>query len=203
MDYHSRRVALTFAIAACSGVAGCAGTEYHTVQATASDDSTDGIRYYDPAPFVLVYTDGKGGLNSSLIYLPDTTQKRVIKPYAVVAKNEASFSFDKGILTSAKNIVDETILPAAVLDAATQIATEALKNADTAGPVSSEAQIPPPALFRVFVASDGSIRLRGSYGADENGATREINITIVPQPKKDDAGAEDKKNDQTQGAAKS
>ena len=44
---------------------------------------------------MLVYPDGKGGLVSDLRYLPDTTRLRVIKPYAYLASNEITFTFQE------------------------------------------------------------------------------------------------------------
>lgn len=168
-------------------LAGCAGTTYGTIPNSgnpaqadaeaAADAAADGIRYYDAAPFVLVYTDGKGGINSSLVYLPDTTRKRLIKPYAWAAKNHSTIHFKDGVLTDAKAVVDETVLPLAVIDAAKQIALKGL--AMDGGGGGSSLQVPPPALFRVFVDPKGNVRLRGGYGTDADGNVREIDVTVV------------------------
>lgn len=45
------------------------------------DEDARGIRYYEGAHFLIVYTDGKGGLKAGLKFLPDLTRKRSIDPY--------------------------------------------------------------------------------------------------------------------------
>jgi hypothetical protein len=165
-------------------LSGCAGTHYYEIsEQTTTDDSTvDGIRYYEPAPFILVHTNGKGGLTATTLWLPDTTRVHVVDPYAWFAKHDATYGFTNGVLTSAKSEVDETIIPLKLIEAAKAVALAA---ADAARSKPS-ASIPPPALFRV-VASGGKVYLRGGYAGDANGAYRDISIT-VSDPAKPAAG---------------
>jgi hypothetical protein len=66
---------------------------------------------------LLVYTDGKGGLVSKVLYLPDSTKLRTIKPYSYGAVNNTTLKFDKGRLLQAKAVVDETAIPSATISA--------------------------------------------------------------------------------------
>src|SRR5687767_1988988 len=54
----------------CALLIGCAGNTVKTLPyiaqptaAKAEDAKVDGIRYYEEAPFILVYSDSKGGLH--------------------------------------------------------------------------------------------------------------------------------------------
>jgi hypothetical protein len=157
---------------------GCAGTKYATESPSIGQASeVEGIRYYNDAPFVLVYSDGKGGLSSSLIWLPDTTKVRILRPYAWASKNNATYKFNNGVLTEAKSVVDETIVPAAVLTAAKDIVLARFPNADAAGAQPGTA-IPPPALFRIVVDANGDVLLRGAYGKDKNEKELDVNVTV-------------------------
>lgn len=142
-------------LALCAVVSGCAGITAKVLDETA-DKSDTGFRYYDTSPFLLVYTDGKASVESKLLYLPDTTKLRTIKPYNFGAKNDATFRFDKGRLIQAKAVVDETIIPNAVLAGLEKMATSKIKafanNADG---------VPAPYLFRIVVKEDGKWDLQG------------------------------------------
>ena len=115
---------------------GCAGTIVQPIRYGDSagapgiaDDAAGGIRYYETAPFLLVYSDGKGGLQSQILYLPDRTRMRSIDPYAYFASNEATLVFDHGILTQGKTVVDETLVPKAIVGVLEKAATAALAGA--------------------------------------------------------------------------
>src|SRR5882757_10510461 len=118
-------------VAGLSGtwLASCAGVNYQTirtygtgdpkaVEANTADIAADGIRYYEQVPYLIVYSDGKGGLKSQLLYLPDTTRKKVVHPYAWMANNNLVLTFDKGVLTEGTQTIDETIVPKAAVEAA-------------------------------------------------------------------------------------
>lgn len=162
----------------------CAGSKYATLHGDGDADDFQGIRYYESAPFVLVHSDGKGGLTAQFLWLPDTTRVRVVRPYAWLAKNNATYTFSNGVMTSAKNVVDETIVPAAVISAVKQVALARLPTADSgAGP--STRTVPPPALFRIVSAPDGRVLLRGSYGVDEDDREIDINVTVSEPDKRE------------------
>ena len=132
--------------------AGCAGLDAH---APGDGDTVKGFRYFDTAPFLLVYTDGKGGVISKLMYLPDTTRLRTIHPYAYGAKNEVTLKFDKGRLTQAASTVDETVIPMSVISGLEKIAVARL-NAS-----APRRGIPAPYLFRISTDELGNWQLKG------------------------------------------
>jgi len=142
-----------------------------------NDDDASGIRYYESAPFLLVYSDGKGGLVSQLVYLPDLTQKRVINPYAYLAANNSTLTFDKGVLTQGKVIADETVVPKALIGVLQQSAAASIGRSFNAAGGAPSPQLPPPQLFRI-VLEKGQARLVGGPGLDSKGAVRLIDVTI-------------------------
>lgn len=165
-------------------ISGCAGTDvarvsdvtYHTA-GKYTDEQADGIRYYDTAPFLLVYSDGNGGLTSQLLFLPDLTQKRVIKPYAVLASNTSTLTFVNGVLTQGKAEVDETLVPKALVGALEKAATAALAGTLNAAGRTPTAQLPPPQLFKIVIKGE-TAQLIGGPGVDMNGKLRLIDVTV-------------------------
>ena len=150
---------------------GCAGI--YSKQVTPTSDKEDtGFRYYETSPFLLVHADGKGGLESKLLYLPDTTKMRSIKPYNFGAKNDVTLKFDRGRLVQAKAVVDETIIPNAVVSALEKVAIANIKagNGDAPG-------IPAPILYRIIADDKGVWKLEGEPATDINGAPVIIKFT--------------------------
>jgi hypothetical protein len=153
-------------------LSGCAGLSVGPVK---DDNSARGYRYYQPAPFLFVRSDGKGGLSSEIIYLPDTTQKMQARPYAVLASNDATLSFSNGMLTAASITADETVVPVAFLDALTKVAGAAIA-ADQ--PKSPQATAPVPYLFKIIVRT-GSIELKGGPALGPDGVSKAtISVSI-------------------------
>ncbi|MDC8757056.1 hypothetical protein [Janthinobacterium fluminis] len=143
-------------------LAGCAGVEVQSIPDAAADAAATGLRYYDTSPFLLVYTDAKGGLRSELLYLADTSKKRAIRPYSYAAANDATLRFDHGRLLEAKAVVSEAAIPLGVLAALEKVAVAGSKGANAAD------QIPAPYLFRI-VKKNGSWKLSGGQALDLNG----------------------------------
>ena len=109
-----------------------------------------------------------------------------IEPYswAVFAKNDASFKFDKGVLTQAKSTADETVIPQAMVTALKTAAIAAMAAANTAKP-AEVGEVPAPYLFRIDVRGD-TVSLDGAERIPDA-----VSVTLVPQPKKP-AAAPDK-----------
>lgn len=165
MDKVMKSIALPLA---CAIFAGCAGLEMKDIQSPADEKAYEGFRYYDTSPFLLVYTDGKGGLKSELLYLPDTTKKRSIRPYAYGAKNDTTLKFENGRMVGAKSAVDETVLPMAAISALEKLATSLAKAAN-----AGNADIPPPYLYRIRF--DGSNwTLSGGQAIAANGQPQTV-----------------------------
>jgi hypothetical protein len=144
-------------------ISGCAGLDMHTISNNEADESEHGFRYYDTSPFLLVYSDNKGGLTSKLLYLPDMAKKRSIKPYNYLASNNTTLKFEDGRLTSAKAVVDETVIPTAILTSLEKIATSSIKAAN-----AGKNEIPGPYLFRI-VKKDTKWVLAGGQALNTGG----------------------------------
>jgi hypothetical protein len=147
---------------------GCAGIDSKSLDSKTDADDR-GFRYYETSPFLLVFADGKGSLESKLLYLPDSTKKRSIRPYNYGAKNDATLKFDQGRLVQAKAVVDETIIPGAVIQAMEKVA---LANITAAN--GGKDGIPAPVLYRILGDDQGGWKLV----TDQN--SRSIVIKFVP-----------------------
>lgn len=156
---------------------GCAGITTKPLSKDPSKAASDpGIRYVQDAPFLLVYSDGKGGLNSDVLFLPDTSQKMSVHPYAVLASNKTTLNFTKGVLTSQKTTVDETIVPKAVLSALETAAGAAIKAAFNVPGERAQTELPAPFLFRILVDGE-TTSLVQALGPDGQ-ALAPIRVTV-------------------------
>jgi hypothetical protein len=155
------RVMLVACLALALVLAGCAGIDVTTIGTDAARDaSARGFRYYQSAPFLFVASDGKGGVTGVIKFLPDTTQKMSIRPYAFASSNETTLTFDGGVLSGASTVVDETTVPSAALDALAKVLTAAARASLAAPDVVDDATVPVPYLFRIVQKGD-TIELRG------------------------------------------
>jgi hypothetical protein len=134
--------------------AGCAGVQVGPVPDDQADRRATGFRYYEPAPYILVYTDNKGGLVSKVVFLPDLTNKMSIRPYNYLSSSNVQLSFENGMLVSSESQVDETVLPKAVIAAAEKAA--AAMAGFNAPPVRGN-KIPAPYLVKIVIAKDSVI----------------------------------------------
>ncbi len=147
----------------------CAGLSGRTLATEQEDKQARGFRYYDSSPYLLIYTDNKGGLNSEFKYLPDLTKKREVRPYQFLAKNEGTLTFEEGILTGAKTEGDGTAVPKAVISALETAAKTALAAADRSAGIERKATdgtIPAPAvyLFKIIYDPVQGWILKGAKG---------------------------------------
>jgi hypothetical protein len=163
----------------CVVLAGCAGLDAGPERKSGDN----GIRYYQTAPFLFVRSDGKGGLTSEIVYLPDTTLTMSVRPYAYLASNDATLSFSNGTLNEAKMIGDETVVPTAIIDAVSKAAA-AFVGADQIGANASlnTVPVPVPYLFKIVVQKDRVVLIGGAAKAGAAKAT--INVNLVPQVSK-------------------
>jgi len=149
-------------------LAGCAGMHAGPLTTT-TDKDNEGFRYYETSPFLLLYSDGKGGLKSEVLFLPDTTKLRFVKPYAYGASNQTTLTFDNGRMVKATSEVDETVIPKAVVAGLEKIATSLFKaaNADNTG-------IPGPYLFRIHQDAAGDWSLQGDIAQAASGTAASV-----------------------------
>lgn len=146
----------------CLVVSGCAGIDAAPV---ANDEQDRGIRYYERSTFLLVHTDNNGGLTSKVVYLPDMKKKMSLKPYNYLASNNATLTFDKGMLTQSKAVVDETIIPKAVI-AGLEKAASAVIAAANAPTQAKRYSVPAPYMFRIQQDNKGNWSLQGGQGPE-------------------------------------
>jgi hypothetical protein len=141
------------AAASCSVLASCAAYVTHQPDS----DGATGIRYYENSPYLLVYSDGKGGLRWQIRYLPDQSRVMTVKPTIVGGRTEMTLYFQNGVLSSTSVVGDSTELPKAVI-AAVQSAIPLL--AAAAPKVDG---FPAPYLYKIVV--DGAnIKFIGGQG---------------------------------------
>jgi hypothetical protein len=166
-------------------LAGCAG-----FSAQPDIDSANGIRYYAPASYLLVYSDGKGNLQSQILVMPDLDRKMVIDLKAVGAKNNSTLTFQNGILTGSKFVVDTTALPGALIDTIKTLGTTAIASAFNAPEdTATIRKIPSPYLFKIVVDRDGT-RLVGKQGVGPNNEPLIVMVRVT----KEGASGDDQQN---------
>lgn len=152
-------------------MSGCAGV---TTKPIGRDDgSAKGIRHYGyKAPFILLTQRTDGGVDSSLIYLPDTTTIYSTRPYAFLSDNKTRLNFSKGVLEYSKSEINETKLPVLSMKIVSALAEKAAK---VFMPLSLEGKptqaqkigLASPALFRVFVGKENALMARGKYNGND------------------------------------
>ena len=131
---------------------GCAATTYKP----ASSASTNGVRYYAPATYLLLKPDyKKSKVSVSILILPDTTQLYTVDTYSWLASNDTKVEFKNGMIQKSVSDTDSVKVPKAaieglaavakaVLDAA---AAEAKLAAATSGAQLEKAPTDPPILL--------------------------------------------------------
>lgn len=171
-------------LGACAGtsvkpIAYSGASDQASQEGLTTDEDARGLRYYEGAHFLIVYSDGKGGLKSEVKFLPDLTKKRSIDPYAYFAKNEATLVFTNGILTQSKSVVDETILPKAAITALEKVATAAISAFNLADGKPAT-YLPMPRIYKIVVGNGGQLTLEAgntTIQGDPKG------IEVAPQTK--------------------
>lgn len=131
-------------VAGCCLLAGCVANVTHKRD---SADAT-GIRYYENSPYLIVYSDGKGGLRWQIRYLPDQSRLMTVSPTIIGGRTEMTLYFQNGVLASASVVGDSTELPKAII-AAVQSAIPLLA---LAGP--DQDGFPAPYLYKISVDGD-------------------------------------------------
>lgn len=142
---------------------------------TEKDDTADrGVRYYGLSPYLLAYSNGKGGVTTEVRYLPDPAKKMSVRPEATLADVGSTMHFENGALTSAADTGDATAVTKAALSAVEKIGV-ALLGANAAKAAADDPVIPAPYIYRIVVKGE-DIQL---IGGDR---THSFKITLLPQP---------------------
>src|ERR1051325_1610748 len=117
-----------------------------------ADEKADGVRYYQTSPYLLVYSDGKGGIGWKIYYLPDQTRKMTAKPYNFLSKVNGDMTFSNGMLTDSSADIDSAALPKGIISALEKLAPALMAAADF--PKEKGHEIPAPRLYKITVKDD-------------------------------------------------
>ncbi len=147
---------------------GCAGFNVQTVGETTSkpnvvsEEDAEGIRYYESAPYLLVHTDNAGGLVTKLIYLPDRSKKRSLRPYNKLSSSSMTFTFEDGTMTNATGTFDSAAVPKAIVEAAKTALTASIAAASKGEAETGDAgKLPAPYLYKIVIDASGKVELKG------------------------------------------
>ena len=163
-------------LACVCGASGCATVTHHRIQGSEDDQAETGIRYLGTSPYLIAYSDGKGGIVTQVAYLPDPNKKMSAKPKTTLADVDSTLEFDCGVLTSSVSKGDATAVPTAIAKAVEAFAP-ALLAAMGRAKETKDYTVPAPYLFKIVV--DGSdVYFMGGQG------DQPIKITLLPQDTK-------------------
>jgi hypothetical protein len=126
-----------------------------------ADRQADGIRYYEASPYLLVYSDGKGGIVWKIYYLPDQTRKMIAEPFNIVAKVTTNMQFSNGVLTESTVELDQTAVPKALISAAEKMVPLAFAD-------QPPHQVPAPQLYKIILNGDQVYFAGGSGNRNVN-----------------------------------
>ena len=171
----TRLAAILLATATLSA---CATVTHRHITDPNADASSTGIRYYGTSPYIIAYSDGKGGVVvSDILHLPDPAKKMSAEATTQLAEVGATMEFDRGVLTSATATADATTVPTAVLKAIEKLAPALIAAMDDPAKRKADPfQIPGPSIYKIVVKG-GEPYLVG--GASET----PIKVTLLPQDK--------------------
>jgi hypothetical protein len=160
-----------FVAALCVLLAGCSATVTHEVE---KSDST-GIRYYRNAPYLLVYSDGRGGLSWQVIYMPDQSEIMTATPEVVGGATQMTLSFQNGVLSGSSVTGDTTAVPKAVISAILSALPLIAKS-------YAETQrlpygFPAPYLFKIVVRHNTASFI-GGEGTTSDGKAIDIQVPV-------------------------
>jgi len=141
----------------CVLFSGCKST---VVYAPETSDS-DGIRYYESAPYLLVYSDGHGGLKWQIRYLPDQTRVMTASPVVHMSHTEMTLNFQNGILASSSTMGDSTQIPKALISAVQSALPLIAKAVAAAG--QQPDGFPAPYLYKIIV-NGSTVQFLGEQG---------------------------------------
>jgi hypothetical protein len=130
------------------------------------DEGFKGVRYYGTSLYLLVYSDGKGDIVWKILELPDQTILMSARPYNVLARLEVQMTFVNGSLNRTAQLVDGTVVPRALIEAAAKVAP-LLAPFDAAKTYT----VPAPRLFKIVPTLAG-------YDFIGSPALGEINVTV-------------------------
>lgn len=114
------------------------------------DADFKGVRYYGTSMYLLVHSDGKGNIVWKILELPDQTKLMSARPYNVLARLEVQMTFVNGSLNRTSQLVDATVVPRALIEAAAKVAP-LLAPFD----VTKAYTVPAPRLYKIVSTPKG------------------------------------------------
>ncbi len=156
-------------------ITGCAGVAHIPIKNEEHDKEVNGIRYLRASPYLLVYSNTKGGIETEILYLPDPHKKMAANPTSVMADINSTMDFKNGMLTGTKDIADATAVPKQLVEAIGTIGSALIKALNEPKEVEkNEYQVPPPHIYKIVVKGT-DVKFIGGKGDTP------INITLLPQ----------------------
>ena len=168
-------------VAASLVLVGCAGVTHVPIPDEKADQADRGVRYYRESLYLLVMSDGKGGVAHKLEFLPDPSKKMSICSHNFISKLETNYTFDKGVLTKSTETADSSKVPAAVVKA---VGTALPSIVKFRGLMEEETprmhRVPPPMIFKVIAEGDRIVFVGDHVRIHSDGKIEPIKVTIVP-----------------------
>ncbi|UTA67273.1 hypothetical protein [Emticicia sp. 21SJ11W-3] len=154
-------------------LSGCAELVYKPVKNEGKDkDTSNGFRYYNSSPYLLVHSNGKGGLITQIVYLPDPFKKMDVKPKSFLANFQITMEFENGIFQTSKSTFDATVVPSAIIKAIETAAPAFLAGLNS--PTNDTRVVPAPSIYKIIV-NGFNITFIGDKG------DKTINVNILKQ----------------------
>lgn len=154
---------------------GCLAYVQHRQLTEDQDNAPEsvGIRYYESSLYLLVYSNGKGGLETKILELPDPSKLTMATPTSRLAKLDTTLDFQNGYLGNAIHEGDSTVIPTAVAEAVKAVLPSlvGVLEAPEGGP-EEVFQAPAPYLFKIHV-ENGIVRFVGAKG------DKDVHITLA------------------------
>lgn len=125
------------------------------------DEMAKGFRYYQPSSYLLVYSDGKGGIVWEIHQLPDASKEMSARPYNYFSTLEAKLTFDDHyLLTATHELADSTVIPNKILSSIEALAPRIVETFVNKLAPSGGYTLPAPHLYKI-VSRDGQVQLVG------------------------------------------
>ncbi len=180
-----RQLSAAFVLACLCGTAGCATVTHHRIQGSQDDEADSGVRYLGTSPYLIAYSDGKGGILTQVAYLPDPNKKMSATPKTTLADVDSTLEFDRGVLTSSVSKGDATAVPIAIAKAVEAFAP-ALLAAMGRAKETKDYTVPAPYIFKIVVEGRRCVlRRRPGRSADQDhppaaGSEGEVTCALFP-----------------------
>lgn len=164
-----------------AGASGCA-TMIHAPVTKDTENSDPGIRYYGVSPYLIAYSNGKGGVVTEIHYIPDPNKKMSVRPDVTLADVKATLEFENGALTQSTETGDATAVTKAVISAVEKLGSALIAAGNVPEGIAQPATwMPGPYIYKIVVKNN-VVELIGG------GRAPAFRVTLLPQtaPKKEE-----------------